>query len=187
MGAAVRLVVRRPEVGEGAAVEDTRERSEDPAVCDDKDRLGLALERDDDFLEKAAEPSLDLLKRLAAFAGRVARRILERRTDVVVGERVDGCPLVRPEVDFMQSVVDDGLDTMRRGENRGGMAGTAVGTHERVVESESGGNEPVARQLGLADATSVDVDLNDAALDAHFTVPVRLAVPDEEDIHCLIL
>ena len=87
----------------------------------------------------------------------------------------------------MQSVVDDGLDTMRRGENRGGMAGTAIGAHERAVEPESGGDEPVSRQLGLADATRVDVDLDDAALDAHYAVPVRLAVPDEENVHGRIL
>ena len=152
MGAAVRLVVCRPELREGAAVEDARERPENPAVCDDEDRLGLALERDDDLLEKAEEPGLDLRERLAAFAWRVARRVLERRTDVVVGEYADGRPFVRPEVDLVKAIVDDGLDTVRRGEYLGCVPGAAVGAHERAVEPESGGNEPVARQLGLTDA-----------------------------------
>ena len=67
------------------------------------------------------------------------------------------------------------------------MTGAAVGTHERAVEPESGGNEPVARQLGLADATCVDIDPDDAALDAHLAVPVRFAVPDEENVHGRIL
>ena len=59
MGAAVRLVVCRPELGEGAAVEDPCERPENPAVCDDENGPGLALERDDRLVEKAAESGLD--------------------------------------------------------------------------------------------------------------------------------
>lgn len=44
-----------------------------------------------------------------------------------------------------------------------------------------------AQQFGLADAASVDVDFDDAALDAHRAVPVRLAVPDEENVHNCVL
>ena len=187
MGAAVRLMVRRPERGEGAAVEDARERPEDSAVCDDEDGLGLALERDDRLVEKTPESGLDLCERLASFSWRVARRILESGTDIVVGERVDGRPFVRPEVDLVKAIVNDGLDTVRRGENLGGMAGAAIGAHERTVETESGGDEAVASQFSLADTTCVDVDLDDAALDAHFAIPVRFAVPDEEDVHRRVL
>ena len=43
MGAAVRLVVCRPELREGAAVEDARERPENPAVRDNENGLGIAL------------------------------------------------------------------------------------------------------------------------------------------------
>ena len=97
------------------------------------------------------------------------------------------CSLVRPEVDFVKPIINDGRDAVRCCEDLGGVPCAAVGTRKRVVESESCGHEPVARQLGLADATRVDVDFDDAAQDAHFAVPVRLAVPGEKDVHRRVL
>lgn len=187
VGAAIGLMVSRPEFGQRAMVKDARECSEDPAVGNDENGFGLARKRDEDLVEKTAKPSFDFRERLAAIAGHVPRRVFERRSDVVVREGADGRSLVRPEVDFVKSIINDGCDAVRCCEYLGGVPCAAVGTRKRVVESESCGHEPIARQLGLADATRVDVDFDDAALDAHFAVPVRLAVPDEKDVHRRVL
>ena len=129
MGAAVRLMVGRPEFGKGAVVEDARERSEDSAVCDDEDGVRLILEREDDLVEKAAQAILDGSERLASVAGHIGCRILECRLDVVVRERADGRSLIGPEVNLVKTFVDDGRNAVRRGENLGGVSGATVGAY----------------------------------------------------------
>ena len=140
-----------------------------------------------DLVEKAAQAILDGSERLASVAGHIGCRILECRLDVVVRERADGRSLIRSEVDLVKTFVDDGRNAVRRGENLGGVSGATVGACKRMVESEAGGDKPIARQFGLADAACVDVDFDDAALDAPLAVPVRLAVPDEENVHTCVL
>ena len=180
-------MVGRPEFGKGAVVEDARERSEDSAVCDDEDGVRLVLEREDDLVEKTAQAVLDSSERLTSVAGHIGCRILECRLDVVVRERADGRSLIRSEVNLVKTFVDNGHDAVRCGENLGGVSGAAVGACKRMVESETGGDESISRQFGLADAACVDVNFDDAALDAHLAVPVRLAVPDEENVHRCVL
>ena len=140
-----------------------------------------------DLVEKAAQAILDGSERLTSVAGHIGCRILESRLDVVVRERADGRSLIGPEVNLVKTFVDDGRNAVRRGENLGGVSGATVGACKRMVESEAGGDKSIARQFGLADAACVDVDFDDAALDAHLAVPVRLAVPDEENVHTCVL
>ena len=98
-----------------------------------------------DLVEKAAQAILDGSERLTSVAGHIGCRILESRLDVVVRERADGRSLIRSEVDLVKTFVDDGRNAVRRGENLGGVSGATVGACKRTVESEAGGDKPIAR------------------------------------------